>query len=360
MIADRESGRRTGPMYMGQGYRAGCLALFLAAVVFVVPALAQTQSMQPVFDRLERLERDIRTLNQQIARPGSVPPAAASPGPGAAAPVRAPEVASGDAYVRIDGRLAALEDELRGLTGRNEEIVHRLAQMESTLEKMSSDIDFRLGALEKSTARADPQTAEAPAAPPSPRTGAAPSQPPRTGGDAPLAGASPPGVLGTIPQNRLDAQTRAAPPPPAAAAPAAQPAARPAALPPGTPREKYDYAQQLLLSGKHAEAEQALTAFVTAHPNDPLTSSALFWRGESFSMRKDHKQAAVEYLNVYQKYPKGNKAPEALLKLGSSLGELNDKKNACATFTKLRSEYNDAPANIQRLADQERKKYGCT
>lgn len=384
MNADRDSGRLTGRRFLDYRVQAGFLALFVSTFAATVPALAQNQSMQPVFDRLERLERDIRTLNQQIARPGTVPPAATAPAPGAQPPSRPAEM-SGDAYGRLDARLATLEDDLRTMTGRNEEVLHRLSQMESRLEKLASDIDFRLGALEKSAA-GDAPAGEVAAVPPAPTSSAtvAPTAPSsRSGVEAPLPGASPPGVLGTIPQSRLGAgatppaATTAAPPSgtrataPAPAAAAKAPAV--AALPPGTAQEQYAYAQQFLFSQKFDEAEKSFSAFLTAHPNDPLAGNARYWLGEARYARAgqlreagrtadangQYSKAAEIFAENWQKDPKGGKAPDSLLKLAMAFAKIGKTNEACITFDKLRTDYPNAQNTIKLTATKERQQAGC-
>jgi len=366
MNADRRSGRQAG-----RWLPAGLLSLSVWAVAAGAPALAQ--NMQPVLDRLERLERDIRTLNQQISRPGSVPPAAAAAVGGGAA---AGADVSGAAYGRLDSRLATLEDDLRTLTGRNEEIMHRLGQIETRLEKLASDVDYRLGVLEQGSARptaAEPQPNDVAAVPPSRATGAAPVlTPPRGGAEAPLAGAAPPGVLGTIPQSRIDGQPRPgaapagnaparldAPPAGASRTAAVPPAQASGALPAGTPQEQYAYAQQFLFSQKYAEAERSFTAFIAAHPNDPLTSNARYWLGETYYVRQDYEKAAVAFAEGWQKDQKGSKAPDSLLKLAMSLSNMKKSKEACAAFDKLRTDYPSAQGNVDRVAAKERQQAGC-
>ena len=45
--------------------------------------------------------------------------------------------------------------------------------------------------------------------------------------------------------------------------------------------------------------------------------------------------AAAAYLDGYQKYPKSNKAPQNLLKLGITLAELGEKEQGCLMLTGL-------------------------
>ena len=60
-----------------------------------------------------------------------------------------------------------------------------------------------------------------------------------------------------------------------------------------------------------------------------------------------------------QKYPKGSKAADNLLKLGMSLQQLNQKKDACTAFNQLITKFPEASASVKRRADTERKRLNC-
>ena len=83
--------------------------------------------------------------------------------------------------------------------------------------------------------------------------------------------------------------------------------------------------------------------FIQAHPDHELSGNAQYWLGETYYVRKNYEDAVVAYLEGYQKYPKNQKAPDNLLKLGMSLANLGKKQEACATFTQLRQKFPKAP-----------------
>ena len=95
----------------------------------VLNAPASGQSTQALLDRLDRLERDIRTLNQQIAGMPTQPASAVAPS--AAAPALAPALAAqppapqieyteGEGTLsRVMVRFDALESEVRTATGQS-------------------------------------------------------------------------------------------------------------------------------------------------------------------------------------------------------------------------------------------------
>lgn len=338
---------RRGRAHLGRPGRVAATALVV--ILAAAPALAQNQELKPLLDRLERLERDIRTLNLQVSRgPGTLP---SPPGQGVTALT---PISPDPSYARLEERLTSLEEDVRGATGRMEVANHGLDQLTKRLDKLVADIDFRLSALERGgAARAPGAIGTAPTAAPSPSGVSA--APPAAAGQ----GATPPQALGTISPSDLQGvkpPAGGAQGAPAGAAPATPPAES-GALPKGSASDQYAYAFGLLRQARYDEAETALRAFIKAYGNDPLAANARYWLGETYYVRGDYVQAAEVFLEGYQSAPKGQKAPDALLKLGMSLGSLDKKKEACATFAKLLGEFGDAPAS--KVAVRERQRYEC-
>ncbi len=335
----------------------GWLPVAVVAALLSAPhALAQSGELRSLLDRMERLERDIGTLNRQLSRGGKRPLVAGSAVSGAGN--------VGPAITRLDVRLTALDQELRAATGKMEELTYQLDQINRRLDKLVGDVDYRLSVLERARTGA-PGAAEAPVSGP-PRLATVPRAPAVESG-APGASpgfATPPGILGTITEKDLKAIT---PPPegrPGPAQPAVPAAAQPAAtesavLPEGTPKERYTYAFGLLRQAKYDEAEAALRAFIEVHGDDPLASNARFWLGDTYYVRGQFHEAAKTFLEGYKADPKGAKAPDDLLKLAMSLARLEKQKDACVTFTKLKKDFPDAPDRIKKAAARERQRAGC-
>jgi tol-pal system protein YbgF len=296
---------------------------------------AQDQTIKPLLDRLDRLERDVNMLQRQVYR--------GTTAGGTPAPVNPPDAQS---PLSTEVRVGQLEDQMRTVTGQMEEINYTLDQLKHRLDTLSSDIDQRLSALEQHpgppgkggastlAARTPPPAATPPVAPPS--AGANPDQP-----------ASAAGILGTL----------ATPAAPDAAPPAAT---TPIALPTGgTPQEQYNFAFGLLRGADYANAEQALRSFIQRYPNNELAGNAQYWLGETFYVRKDYENAATAFALGYQKYPKSGKAADNLLKLGMSLASLGKKTEACSAYTRLDRDFPTAPSNIKERLTSERQQLGC-
>ena len=136
-------------------------AVALAVVVAMTPvaAGAQNTGMQELLNRVERLQREISTLQRQVYK-GEAPPAAAPAPLAAGQPVSDPRSAG-----RNSIRISQLEGELQRLTGRIEQIDFRTQQIQSRLEKLVSDMDQRLTALEGGTVASPTAANGAPASP---------------------------------------------------------------------------------------------------------------------------------------------------------------------------------------------------
>ena len=367
----------------------------LAVIVPSVPVQAQNTGMQELLNRVERLQRELSTLQRQVYK-GEAPPASA------ATPL-APAAGDPRNAARNSIRISQLENELQQLTGRIEEIGFRTQQIQSRLEKLVSDMDQRLTALEGGTQRGDaPQSVSPPSnvglalrppagaavqpAPagspvvtplPSPPNSQALPQPQSQSQPQPQPKGAPPGVLGTIPAGMAvstprgpatvppQPPLRAKPAPPAApasqSAAVAPAAANPASiLPAGPPQAQYDYALSLMLQKQDfAKAETALAAFIEQNPKDGLAGNAHYWLGETYYVRKSYQEAAFAFAESFQKFPKGNKAPDSLLKLGMSLDRLEKRREACTAYSRLLSSYPNAGARLKARVKREQSRAKC-
>ncbi len=333
--------------------RSNVLAL---ALLFLLPAAAYAQdaNLKSAVDRLERLERDIRTLNAHLSRGGQGAVKLSSEAAGSAG-----AAVNGPAAARVGLRIDRLEQDLRSTTGVLEEINHRVLQVGDRLDKLVSDIDFRLSSLEArgaqpgqgQTSTSFGQVSAAPS-----RLGVSPI--------APVSGSDAPTTLGTVSvsavkqiQNQnpaLSAPVQPAVPVQTAAAPATV-----GALPAGTPQEQYTYAFNLLQQTNYDQAEVALNSFIETNGDDPLADNARYWLGETYYIRKQYQEAAQMFYDGYQKNPSGAKASGSLLKLGMSLAGLDKKDDACAAFAKVLSDFPKLKSNLKKTVLRENKRNGC-
>lgn len=323
-----------------------CVFFVMTAALATPPALAQDSDLGSLIERVDRLQRELITLQRSVYKGEPAP----EPAPGVGG-----EGMTTTAAARIELRLSQFESELRALTGRMEEVSYRQGQISERLDRLAADIDLRLQQLEGRAAG----MAAAPGAGAAAASGAAAStaQPP-AGGAAAADGA--PKTLGTVAPEDIEAvQSGSAQAASSAAGGGDQTAALQYPLAGGTPEEQYNNAFALLSQANYAEAELALRAFVTQYPEHPLAGNAKYWLGETYYVRQDYQQAAITFAEGYQSYPDNPKAPDNLLKLGMSLASLGSADDACGTYAELLRRYPDSAPTIQQRAKQERQRLAC-
>jgi len=90
-----------------------------------------------------------------------------------------------------------------------------------------------------------------------------------------------------------------------------------------------------LLSFSEADAVAALRAFLTKHPRHDYADNAQYWLGEAHYAQKDYPRALVEFRNVIETYPRGNKVPDALLKVGYCYQALGQAEKSRAVLEQV-------------------------
>ena len=320
------------------------LAAAGAPGTLVSPAQAQTSNNQALIDQVNRLQRELSTLQLYVYRGEKPPESAIAEIYGGGGGVDKTQAA------RIDLRLSQLESEMRALTGQLEEQSFRIDRVNQRMDKLVADMDSRLRRLEE-------------------RTGGRPVAS-ETGQD--LQGGSQgaePGTLGTVSEDAISAvrtgdpvetgsavSSTTAVTPPAGQAETTQNAY---ALAGTTAEDKYSQAFSLLSQANYAQAEQALQAFLEEHPDHRLAGNAKYWLGETHYVRGHYQDAAVAFAEGYQTYPNSTKAPDNLLKLGKSLSALGETNDACGTYGELLRRFPTAAPTVLKQAQQERQRLAC-
>ena len=274
--------------------------LVLAVLLLTTaPVFAQDANYPIIAKRVVTLEKQMQAVQRKVFPGGDpkyfTPEIGAEPA-APAAPIGTP---SGSAVSDLTARVDALEGQLRTITGQVEENQFKLRQLDEAMTKLRGDSEFRLNALEGHGAP--------------PAAGAAPVP------GAPLADAT-------------------APPPAPVATPKPDPV-KPA--PAATPDAQWAAAYKLYTAKDFAGAETAMTAFLAANAKSPLASKAQYWLGRSYMEDGAFAQAAKAFLDGYQKYPKGERAPDSLLWLGNALAALKKPDQACRALNELQSVYGD-------------------
>ena len=323
--------------------------LLLVASCLTLPHLASAQDSD-LAREVERLRRDVADLQRQ---------AYGSAGTGSAGV--ASEPINADAATRLQLQMQTVQNQLRDLTGRLERMEFENRSNKERLERLSGDIDMRLRAVEQGGAG---EMGMGPAPAPTagglmPSTGSTATAP--STGTAAQTGEPPAGLapgqrlMGTLTNGDRQPAAGAVP------APAQPTASKPqqVALPKGDPNEQYQYAYGLLQQRDFDGAERALQAFIAANPSHQLTGNATYWLGETYYIRKNYAEAARVFLDGYQKFPKGNKAPDNLLKLGMSLAAVGEKEPACQAYRRLVTTFPEGNQRIVGFAKSEIAQLGC-
>ena len=131
-------------------------------------------------------------------------------------------------------------------------------------------------------------------------------------------------------------------------------------LPNKSPEEQYDFAVSFMKVGDYETAELALREFIDKNNAHKLAGSAQYWYGETFRIRQLYSDAATAYLDGYQNYPKSSKAPENLLKLGSTMVQLGEKDQGCKMIKGLKKQYPKASQSVLQKAQYEQKRFKCS
>lgn len=288
--------------------RALAVAAVLVVPLWASPAAAQNPEIQNLLNRVDRLQRELTTLQRQFHR-GGVKPLPSAP------------AETGKAVARGTVRLGLIENELRRLTGRLEELDHGLRQLRTgRMEELDQELRQLRGRLDRLESEPQP-AAESRTAP---------------GAAAPR----PPGVPRPAPPDRKDETSTARVPP--------------------TPKEQYDTAVNLMLQKQdYAGAEKILRAFLERNPKHRLASRAHYYLGETHFVRKNYRDAARAYGKGFEQFPKGAKAAESLLKLGVSLARLDKRPEACTAYSALLTTFPKASKRLKAQVKQEQGRAEC-
>ncbi len=130
-------------------------------------------------------------------------------------------------------------------------------------------------------------------------------------------------------------------------------------LPDISPDKQYEFATSFLKVGDYPTAERAFREFVITNPEHNLAGNAQYWYAETFRIRQLYTDAASAYLEGYQKYPKGEKAPINLLKLGVSMIQIGEKDQGCKMINGVEKQYPEANQSVIQKAKYESQKFEC-
>jgi TolA-binding protein len=275
------------------------MLLGLGVAVALAPASTMAQRQAPTPDqRLDRLERQVQQVQRQVFPKGRPADTAGFPDDPAA---------TQSSVMSLDQRLDALERQMQDLLRISEENGNRLRGIDSSVAKVRSDYEQRIGALEQrltDAAAVAPVTSEATPTANVPTTRPKP-QPSRTAAVAETPG---------------DAT--------AANIPASDPG-----------EDAYSQGFHSWEAGQYDQAISSLKAFTSAYPKHRRVSYANNLIGRSLLDKGQARQAAEALLANYRNNPQGDRAPDSLFYLGQALMKLGQTGQACKAYAELDAVY---------------------
>jgi len=311
-------------------------SLFFILIFFStnIIANAEEEKLDAVIDQLQILTQDLKTLEKAVYKTA--------------------EVSNSQGSISANGlneeiltrhllKLNEIEEEFRKLTNRFEEVNFKLDNLSSRVTKIQSDTQLRFSELDSS--------------------GSIHQVKAKNKKKTKLPGSEKAQDFGSAPAYSLDPKektqaTQSIEPKASVFSEARIPET--SLLPNKPPREQYDFAVSFMKVGDYETAELALREFIDKNKSHKLAGSAQYWYGETFRIRQLYSDAATAYLDGYQNYPKSQKAPENLLKLGSTMVELGEKDQGCKMIKGLKKQYPKASQSVLQKAQYEQKRFKCS
>ena len=260
-------------------------------------------------------------------------------------------------------RIGQLEEQVRSLNGKIEELGFQLLQMEERIRQMQEDNEFRFQQLEGGGGNGDRTDAGPAAADPAvteevPMDHAGTDQLPGVE-DGATASTTPNPQIGT-PERTLGSITFDQDGNPVSSNADEIPsgnATETASL--NNPGDLYQAGYSHMLAGDYQLAEQVFRDFVDIYPGDAQTPNAMFWLGEAQFSQGNYTDAAKTFLDAHEKFPQAEKGADTMLKLGMSLAALDKREPACATYRQTLTNYPGATQAVRSKVQQEQLKASC-
>jgi tol-pal system protein YbgF len=101
----------------------------------------------------------------------------------------------------------------------------------------------------------------------------------------------------------------------------------------------YDDGYTLFHQKRYQDAEARFDTFLERGGQSDLADNAQFWIGECRYARGDYAAALSAFTEVVERFPKGNKVPDAMLKAAKTLEAIGDPEAARATYREVESRF---------------------
>ena len=321
---------------------------FIVINLFLIIILVSTKSFSEnhnVLEVLELIQKDLKTLEKAVYS-GSLDNNSNNLGSENSSLDQNTE----DVLTRHLLKLSEIENQFQELTNKFEEISFKIDKLSSRMSKVQADNQIRFQELEKNrTVISEDENKKM-------------TSIPKEAKDEALPGSSQPQDLGTISYKDTETslstqQTQSIETTGTIVTEIFESEEK--LLPDEVPEKQYEFAISFLKVGDYNTAERAFREFVITNPEHELAGNAQYWYAETFRIRQLYTDAASAYLEGYQKYPKGDKAPINLLKLGISLVQIGEKDQGCLMIIGVKKQYPKANQSVLQKAKYEEKKFEC-
>jgi len=294
------------------------------------------------YEILEKVQKDIKTLEKAVYS-GS-----ANNNNSLASSELSGNNNSEDVLTRHLLKLSEIENQFQEMTNKFEEINFKLDKLSNRLSKVQADNQLRFQNLESLTPNDDKNKKL--------------TKKTKNNNEEILPGSSQPQDLGSISykdtnSNETSQKTQSIETTSTIVTETFQ--AEEKILPNESADKKYEFATSFLKVGDYSTAERAFREFVQTNPEHDLAGNAQYWYAETFRIRQLYTDAASAYLEGYQKYPKGDKAPINLLKLGVSMVQIGEKDQGCKMINGVEKQYPKANQSVLQKAKYESQKFEC-
>ena len=311
----------------------------LVIFFFANICFAQQDKMNELLDRLEKIQKDIQTLEKAVYSKNPT--------------LSSDNVIVNEALTRQLTKISELEKQIQEMTSKFEENNYKIQQLSDRLNRVSNDNQIRLQQLENNKVVSDKVN-------PSKEVTIEKKTPPIKKNETNILNSEEVIVEEEISSDKekinqekivesenIKLKEKVNKP-------------KTKVLPKVSIAEQYKYAMNIMKSGDFEKAEIAFKEFVDTHSKHELAGSAQFWYAETFYIRQLYDDAAVAFLEGYQKYPNSPKAPENLLKLGVTLAELGEIDQGCKMIMNLKKAYPKTDASILQKSSYEKKRFNCS
>ena len=287
--------------------------------------------LKAISDQIQAITKDIKTLEKAVYQKADITNSTKLN-------INQSDGLNEDVMTKHLLKLNEIENQFRQLTNKFEEVNFKLDKLSTRVTKIQSDAQLRFSDLENGISTTSKKTNSA-----------------LPGSTKPQDfGASPGYETSNLPKEQSINSVETA-----QTVITEEPEKRKSLLPNKPTEEQYEFAVSFMKIGDYETAEFALREFIDKNKDHDLAGNAQYWYGETFRIRQLYSDAATAYLDGYQNYPKSDKAPDNLLKLGITMVQLGEKDQGCKMISGLKKEYPKASKSVLQKAQYEQKKFKC-